>query len=90
MRVWMHDGPESGPTNGEADDSVASFGPVALYVGGTGEVHFKDVELKEVGRRMLPDEEVSSRFRMQRINDFYYGWSATAADVNHDGNLDIV
>ena len=40
MRVWMHDGPESGSTSGEADDDVASYGPVALYVGGTGEVHF--------------------------------------------------
>jgi hypothetical protein len=90
MRVWMHDGPESGSTSGEADDNVASFGPVALYVGGTGEVRFKDVELKDLGRRVLPDEEVSSRFRMQHINDFYYGWSATAADVNRDGNLDII
>ena len=27
---------------------------------------------------------------MQRINDFYYGWSATAAGINHDGILDIV
>jgi hypothetical protein len=90
MRVWMHDGPEAGTTNGEADDNVASFGPVALYVGGTGEVRFKDVELKDLGRRVLPDEQISSRFRMQHINDFYYGWSATAADVNHDGILDII
>jgi hypothetical protein len=90
MRVWMHDGPESGTTNGEADDNVASYGPVALYVGGTGEVRFKDVELKDLGRRVLPDEQISSRFRMQHINDFYYGWSATAADVNHDGILDII
>ena len=26
---------------------------------------------------------------MQRINDFYYAWSATAADFNHDGILDV-
>jgi hypothetical protein len=38
MRVWLHEGPEGGTTNGEADDAVASFGPEALYVGGTGEV----------------------------------------------------
>ncbi|WP_263418164.1 FG-GAP-like repeat-containing protein [Terriglobus albidus] len=90
MRVWLHDGPESGTTNGEADDDVASFGPVAFYVGGTGEIRFKDVELKDLGRRVLPDEQISNRFRMQHINDFYYGWSATAADVNHDGVLDII
>ena len=90
LRVWINDGPEGGSTNGEADDSVASFGPVALWVGGTGEVRFKQVELKDLGRRVLPDEQVSSRFRMQRISDFYYAWTATAADINHDGILDIV
>ena len=90
LRVWVNDGPEGGTTNGQADEDIASYGPVALYVGGTGEVRFKQVELKDLGRRVLPDEQVSSRFRMQRINDFYYGWSATAADINHDGILDIV
>jgi hypothetical protein len=90
LRVWLHDGPEGGATSGEADEDFANYGPVALYVGGTGEVRFKQVELKDLGRRVLPDEVVSSHFRMQRINDFYYGWSATAADVNHDGILDII
>ncbi|MGO4514258.1 FG-GAP-like repeat-containing protein [Terriglobus sp. 2YAB30_2] len=90
MRVWLHDGPEGGTANGEADDDVASFGPVAFYVGGTGEIRFKNVEFKDLGRRVLQGEQISSRFRMQHINDFYYGWSATAADVNHDGVLDII
>jgi hypothetical protein len=90
LRAWINDGPEGGSTNGEADEDTANYGPVALYVGGAGEVRFKQVELKDLGRRVLPSEEVSSRFRMQRINDFYYGWSATAADINHDGILDIV
>jgi hypothetical protein len=90
LRAWVNDGPEAGTTNGEADETVASYGPVALYVGGTGEVRFKQIELKDLGRRVLPAEQVSSRFRMQHINDFYYGWSAAAADINHDGILDIV
>ena len=90
LRVWINDGPEGGTTNGKADEDIASYGPVALYVGGSGEVRFKQVELKDLGRRVLPEEQVSSRFRMQHINDFYYGWSASAADINHDGILDIV
>jgi hypothetical protein len=90
LRAWVNDGPEGGMTNGQADEEIAKYGPVALYVGGTGEVHFKQVELKDLGRRYLADEQVSSRFRMQRINDFYYGWSAAAADINRDGTLDIV
>ena len=90
LRAWVNDGPEGGMTNGQADEEIAKYGPVALYVGGSGEVHFKQVELKDLGRRYLPDEQVSSHFRMQRINDYYYGWSAAAADINRDGTLDIV
>jgi len=90
LRVWINDGPEGGTTNGQADEEVAPYGPVALYVGGTGEVRFKQVELKDLGRRVIPAEQVSSRFRMQRISDYYHGWSAAAADVNHDGILDVV
>jgi hypothetical protein len=90
LRVWINDGPEGGATNGQADDDAGTYGPVALYVGGTGEVRFKQVELKDLGKRMLPNEQVSSRFRMQRINDFYYAWSAVAADVNRDGIQDIL
>lgn len=90
LRAWVNDGPEGGTTNGQADEDLASYGPVALYVGGTGEVRFKQVEVKDLGRRVQADEQTSSRFRMQHINDFYYGWSASAADINHDGILDIV
>ena len=90
LRVWVNDGPEGGTTNGRADEEIASYGPVALYVGGTGEVRFKQVELKDLGRHFTPEEQVSSRFRMQRISNYYYGWSAAAADINQDGILDIV
>ena len=90
LRVWINDGPEGGSTNGQADEDIAKYGPVALYAGGTGEVRFKQVEMKDLGRRVLPDEQVSSRFRMQRINDFYYAWSAAAADINRDGILDVI
>ena len=32
----------------------------------------------------------SSRFRMQRLDDFYYAWGAGAGDFNRDGVLDVV
>src|SRR4030095_3561259 len=35
-------------------------------------------------------ETVSTRFGMQRLNDFYYSWARAPADVNHDGTLDVV
>ncbi|MFB3777191.1 MAG: FG-GAP-like repeat-containing protein [Bryobacteraceae bacterium] len=89
LRAWVNDGPESGVASGIAGDEVATYGPVALYVGGSGEVRFKQVEIKDLGRRVRPKEQLSSRFRMQRINDFYYAWSATAADFNRDGIMDV-
>jgi hypothetical protein len=89
LRVWINDGPEGGVASGLAGDDVAIYGPVALYAGGSGEVRFRQLEIKDLGRRVQPQEQLSSRFRMQRINDFYYAWSATAADFNRDGILDV-
>ena len=70
--------------------SYMGFGPIALYVGGTGEVHLKDFGYKDLNRFTYPKEETSSRFRMQRLREYYLSWSAGVADVNHDGVNDIV
>ena len=75
---------------GATDDNMAGFGPVALYAGGSGEVHFKDVALKDLVPKTEPPEKISSHFRMQRISDFYYSWGVSVADINHDGIPDIV
>ncbi len=88
IRAFLNDSGET--AGGVADDDAGRFGPFALYVGGSGEVRFKDLAYKDLAVKTLPTEEVSSRFRMQRINDFHYSWSAAAADFNRDGVLDIV
>ena len=75
---------------GVAEDEDGRYGPLALYVGGAGEVRFKDIGYKDVAIRVAPNEQVSSRFRLQRLNEFYYAWSAAAADFNRDGVLDVV
>jgi hypothetical protein len=75
---------------GVAEDDAGNYGPLALYVGGTGEVRYKDIAYKDLSNRVMPKEQVSSHFRMQRLNEFYYAWSAAAADFNRDGVLDIV
>jgi hypothetical protein len=79
----------AGPS-GVADDDAGRYGPIALYVGGTAEVRFKNIAFKDLALRTRTDEKVSSRFRMQRLSDFYYGWGASADDFNHDGVLDVV
>jgi hypothetical protein len=86
VRSWLNRG---GGGAAVADDEIGKFGPIALYVGGTGEVRFKDVAVKDLARRITPPESVSARFRMQRIDDFYTGWSAAAGDFNHDGVPDV-
>jgi len=88
IRTFLNDSSEA--TQGPVDEDAGRYGPLALYVGGTSEVRFKDIAYKDLGFRYAPLEKVSPRFRMQRLNEFYYAWSAAVADFNRDGILDIV
>jgi hypothetical protein len=72
---------------GGCDRPIRSAGALA---GGTGEVRFKEVGYKDLALKVRPVEEVSNRFRMQRLSDFYYAWGAGAADFNHDGAMDVI
>src|SRR5262245_11619267 len=87
IRPFLNDGPSAG---GAADESYGRYGPVALYVGGSGDVRFKDVATSDLGLKTLPLEKVSPNYRLQRINDLYYSWGAAVGDFNHDGVNDIV
>lgn len=86
MRTWMN---RIRGAAGAAEEAFGKFGRIALHVGGSGEVRFKDIELKDLARRIVPTETTASRFRLQRIDDFYTGWSAVAGDFNRDGILDV-
>ena len=55
---------------GAVDDDMGTFGPIALYVGGTGEVRFRDVSYKDLNLKRFAKEQVSSNFRMQRLTPF--------------------
>ena len=84
LRGFLNHGRESG---GVADEG---YGPFALYVGGSGEVQFKQVAYKNLEIHIRPAMETSPNFRDQQLNPFYYAWGADAADFNHDGILDVV
>ena len=90
LRSWLNDGPEAGVASGRVDDQIARYGRVGLYAGGTTAVRYRAIETKDLARRVFSGEQVGAAFRLQRLNDFYYAWSATAADVNRDGVLDVV
>lgn len=72
------------------DETAADYGPLALYVGGAGEVRFRDVSYKDLQPKPSPREEVSNRFTMQRLTEFFYSFSPAVADINRDGVLDVV
>ena len=73
-----------------ATDERDAYGAIALYAGGSAEVRFKDVSFKDLYTREIPAERVSPRFRLQRLDEFYYAWGMAAADFNNDGVLDVV
>lgn len=87
VRAFFNDGADAVSA---ATEGMSDFGPFALYVGGGSTVQFRNVAYKDIAVKMWPKEQVGPNFRMQRVNEFYYGWSAAAADFNHDGKLDIV
>jgi len=76
--------------DGVAEDAYGSYGPIALYVGGTGEVHFKEVSWQNLAMKVRAPEVTSNHFRKQQLSDFYYSWGAGAADFDHDGAIDVV
>ena len=88
LRAFLNDA--GGIAGGVADEEFGRFGAVALYAGGTGEVRFKEVSFKDLQPRVAMPEEVSRRFRMQTLNEFYYSWGPSVADVNKDGQPDVV
>jgi Domain of Unknown Function (DUF1080) len=88
LRAFLNDA--GGIGDSVAEPEYGAYGPFALYVGGTGEVRFKDVSYKDLQPRVAQPEQVSSKFRMQTLNEFYYSWGPAVADFNRDGTPDIV
>jgi hypothetical protein len=88
--VWTTFNGRRGFGNSATNDHMMGFGPVALHVAGTGDVKFHDVSFQDLIVKREPSELVSSHFRMQRLNDFYYSWGVTVGDVNHDGVPDVI
>jgi hypothetical protein len=88
LRAFLNDA--GGIPDSVAESEYGSYGPFALYVGGSGEVRFKDVSYKDLQPRVAQPEQVSNKFRMQTVNEFYYSWGPAVADFNRDGTPDIV
>ena len=59
LRAFLNDAP--GISDGVADSAFGAFGPFALYVGGTGEVRFKDVSRKDLQPRVAQLQRAALR-----------------------------
>jgi hypothetical protein len=87
LRLWLNKGGGSG---GAADETLGAFGPIGLYVGGAGEVRFRDVSYKDLSLKEAVPERLSPNFRMTQLTPFYYSFASAAADFDRDGNMDVV
>ena len=87
LRPWVNTSANGG---GAADDDLGKFGPIAIYVGGSGEVRFRDVSYRDLSLKRFVPEELSPNYRMLRLTPFYYSFASGAADFDRDGNMDIV
>ena len=79
----------TGKTAAASPTIPRGYGPIAFYVGGSGEAQFKDIAYKDLNIHYRAANYTSPNFTKQTINDFYYSWSAAAADFNRDGIMDI-
>jgi hypothetical protein len=75
---------------GTTEDSMGRYGPMALYVGGTASASFQDLAYADLNARPFDAEKTSANFRVQRLSEFYYAYSAATADVDRDGNMDVI
>jgi hypothetical protein len=87
FRPWVN---TSGSGGGAADEDLGTFGPIAIYVGGSGQAHFRDVSYRDLSLKRMVPEQLSTNFRMLRLTPFYYSFASAAADFDRDGNIDIV
>ena len=87
FRPWVN---TSGSGGGAADDDLGAFGPIAIYVGGSGEVRFRDVSYRDLSLKRMVPEQLSTNYRILRLTPFYYSFASGAADFDRDGNMDIV
>jgi Domain of Unknown Function (DUF1080)/FG-GAP-like repeat len=87
LRPWVN---TAGSSGGAADEDLGTFGPIAIHVGGSGQVHFRDVSYRDLSLKRMVPEQLSPNYRMLRLTPFYYSFASAAADFDRDGNMDIV
>src|SRR5262245_28878593 len=65
VRVMVNDSASGG--GGPSDLDAGRYGPIALFVGGTGSVTFKDIAYRDLLLQPREPEKVGRRFRAQQL-----------------------
>ncbi len=89
LKVTINGGASGGLTRALAAEAAGKFGPVALYVGGTGSARFGRVQYRDLSTWHFPAEKTSPNYKKQHLDSLYTSWSAAVADFNQDGIPDI-
>ena len=80
-------GPRSGLERSAVPRGLGTYGPVALYVGGSGQVQFKDVHIAISMFSKLTRSISSPQFTEQHLNAYYYSWSTAVTDIWINGGV---
>lgn len=70
--------------------SPNGYGAIAVFAGPQSQIALNNVGFKDINLEREPAKFTSPHFTEQKISDFYYGWSAVAADIRKSGTLDVV
>ena len=88
--VRVHQNDWGAGTAGVTGTLSDGYGPIALYVGGTGSATFAGLAAADLNLRRISPETTSPHFSALRLDEFYYAWDTAVADINRDGVLDVV
>jgi hypothetical protein len=66
------------------------YGAIAIHAGNGSQVHLDRLGFKDINSEKQDPLYTSNHFTELQVSNFYYGWSAVAADIRHSGTLDIV
>jgi hypothetical protein len=90
IRAMLNGG---GVAGGNISAAGVRYGRIALQVAGApgAEVRFRAVGIKDLAEKdAQPVDVTSPRFQKRQLESVFYGEAVTAADVNLDGNMDVI
>ncbi|HEV2597826.1 VCBS repeat-containing protein [Sphingopyxis sp.] len=80
----------NGATVGSWVADADGYGAAALFIERGSRADIRGLSIGDTSARVREPDIVAGGFTKQQLNDFFYGWSAAAGDIDRDGKTDIV